>query len=199
MLKRLFDIVVSLVGLVVTLPFYPFIGLAIRLDSPGPLFYRQARSGLNGQPFQIIKFRTMVTEAERRRALSVKRDTRVTRVGRWLRRLEVDELPTLFNVLKGEMSIVGPRPELPQYIQGYTPEQSLVFSVRPGMTDLGTLRFRNETERVASADDFEQVYRDCILPEKLSLNLEYVRRRSLLFDLYIIFATLFLILHQKKR
>jgi lipopolysaccharide/colanic/teichoic acid biosynthesis glycosyltransferase len=198
MLKRLFDMVASAAGLAATLPFYPFIALAIKLDSPGPVFYRQVRVGLNGRPFRIWKFRTMVTEAERAGLLSNQGDPRITRVGRWLRRFEIDEMPTLINVLVGDMSIVGPRPEVPRYVELYTPEQRRVLSVRPGMTDLGTLRFRNETALMDSASSPEQVYLEQILPHKLSLNLEYVQRQSLFFDLYVIFATLFLILRQKK-
>ena len=198
MLKRAFDILTSLPVLAATLPLYPIIALAVKLDSPGPVFYRQTRAGFKGRPFQILKFRTMVNDVALGAALSVKGDARVSRVGKWLRRLEMDELPTLFNVLKGDMSVVGPRPELPQYVQHYTPEQRQVLSVRPGMTDLGTLRFRNETHLMDGGGDSEQVYREHILPEKLNLNLEYLKRRSLFFDLYIIFATLFLVLRQKK-
>ena len=198
MLKRFFDIVASFVGLVVTIPFYPFIALAIKLDSPGPVFYLQDRVGLKGKDFRILKFRTMATGADRQQLITGTEDSRITKAGRWLRRFELDELPTLFNVLKGEMSIVGPRPEAKRIVEHYTQEQRRVLSVRPGMTDLGTVRFRSEAKLLADGSDFEGIYLKHILPEKLKLNLEYIQRRNFFFDLYIIFSTLFLILRQKK-
>jgi len=197
-MKRLLDIVASAVGLMVTLPFYPLIAMAIKLDSPGPVFYRQARVGLNGRPFTILKFRTMASGADQQKVISVKGDSRVTRVGRWLRRFDVDELPTLVSVLRGDMSIVGPRPEIPSYVQHYTPEQRRVLAVRPGMTDLATLRFRNEADLLADGLDLEKVYREQIMPKKLQLNLDYVDRQSLILDLRIILQTLWLIVRQSK-
>ena len=195
---RLFDILASLAGLAVTLPLYSLMALAIKLDSPGPVFYRQVRVGLDGRPFTILKFRTMVNDAEREGSITVKEDTRVTRVGRWFRRFEVDELPTLLNVLKGDMSIVGPRPEVPEYVQLYTQEQRRVLSVRPGITSHATLRFRNEAEFLSEADDLERAYLDQVMPEKIRLSLDYINRRSILFDLRIIFETLFLVVRQSK-
>lgn len=197
-MKRLFDIVVSSLGLMFTIPFYPLIFLAIKIDSPGDIFYSQVRVGLNGMPFTILKFRTMVTDADSQRHISVKGDHRVTKCGKFLRRFEIDELPTLFNVLKGDMSIVGPRPEIPIHVQHFTPEQLRVLSVRPGVTDLGTLQFRDEGDLMADSDDVEGVYLGGILPDKLRLNLEYIDRQSFIFDLRIIFATLYLIMHQRK-
>ena len=140
----------------------------------------------------------MVRDADKQRPISVRGDARITSVGRWLRRLEVDELPTLLNVLRGDMSIVGPRPELPLYVQRYTPEQRRVLSVRPGITDLGTLRFRHEADLLTDADQFEEVYQEYIMPEKLRLNLEYIDRRSLLLDLRILLQTLSLIIRKSK-
>ncbi len=198
MLKRLLDIFASLAGLAITLPLYPFIALAIKLDSPGPVFFHQKRAGLNGKPFSILKFRTMVTSTERQRPISVKEDPRVTSVGRWLRRYEIDELPTLLNVLIGHMSIVGPRPELPMYVEHYTPEQQRVLSVRPGMTDLGTLRFRNETDLLVDGRYSAETYLQEVLPRKLRLNQEYIDKRSIAFDLQIILKTLTLVVRQKK-
>ena len=198
MLKRFFDILASLAGLAVTLLLLPFIALAIKLDSPGSVFYRQLRVGLHGAPFPILKFRTMVVGDDGDRPISVKGDGRVTRVGKWLRRFELDELPTLLNVLMGHMSIVGPRPEIPRYVQRYTAEQRQVLSVRPGMTDPGTLRFRSEASLLPDGEHAERVYLEQILPEKLRCNLEYIDRKSVLFDLRIIFETLAMVLRHGK-
>ena len=198
MLKRAFDAVASSVGLLLICPFYPLVALAIKLDSPGPVFFTQARVGLNGSSFQFIKLRTMVQDAEGQSPITMKGDPRLTRVGQWLRRRKLDELPSLFNVLRGDMSIVGPRPELRRYVSRYTPEQQRMLAVRPGLTDLGTLSFDNEAELLGDANRLEAVYLEQILPEKIRLNLEYVDKRSFLFDLRIIFATLFLIVRKKR-
>ena len=196
--KRLFDVIACLGGLAVTLPLYPFIALAIRLESPGPILFRQRRVGLHGRPFHIIKFRTMVGSAAEGGPITVKGDSRITTVGKWLRRIKLDELPTLLNVLKGDMNVVGPRPEIPLYVQHYTPEQQRVLSVRPGITDLGTLRFNDEAELLASGD-YHDVYVEKVIPEKLRLNLEYIDNRSFFLDLRIILKTFALIGGQKQR
>ena len=154
-MKRLFDILTAFTGLMVTLPIYPFVALAIKLGSPGPVFYRQVRIGLNGHPFAILKFCTMINGTDGERFITMKSDPRITRVGGWLRRFKLDELPTLFNVLKGDMGIVGPRPEIPLYVKSYTPEQRRVLSVRPGITDLGTLQFNNEADILTDGDAFK--------------------------------------------
>ena len=198
MLKRGFDVVVSGLGLAATSPLLLAAAVAIQLDSPGLCFYRQQRIGLNGQPFTILKFRTMVADADRGRPITIGGDDRITRIGGWLRRFKLDELPTLWNVLKGDMSLVGPRPEIPLYVERYTPEQRRVLSVRPGITDSATLRFDNEAELLADADGYEATYVTRILPEKLRLNLEYVDSRSFLTDLRMIFATLFLMAKRKN-
>jgi len=197
-LKRAFDVVASFIGLLLICPFYPLVALAIKLDSLGPVFFTQARVGLNGVSFRIIKLRTMVQDAEGQRPITMKEDPRLTRVGRWLRRRKLDELPSLFNVLRGDMSIVGPRPELERYVSPYTQDQRRILAVRPGITDLGTLRFDNETDLLADSDRIEEVYLEQILPEKIRLNLEYVDKRSFFFDLRIIFETLFLIVSRKR-
>lgn len=197
-MKRAFDVVASFVGLLLICPLYPLVALAIKLDSPGPVFFTQARVGLNGASFKIIKLRTMMQNAEGQSPITMKGDPRVTRVGRWLRRHKLDELPSLFNVLRGDMSIVGPRPELQRYVRRYTQDQQRILAVCPGITDLGTLRFDNETDLLADADHIEEVYLEQILPEKIRLNLEYVDKRSFLFDLRIIFETLFLIVTKKR-
>lgn len=168
----------------------PCIALAIKLDSSGPVFFRQARVGLHGRTFKILKFRTMIVNADMLDPITVGADARITRVGSWLRRFKLDELPTLLNVVNGNMSIVGPRPELPKYVQQYTLQQKRVLSVRPGITDPGTLRFDDEAWILDDANDPERTYIEQILPEKLRLNLEYIDNRSFLYDLRIIFKTL---------
>lgn len=199
MLKRLFDVLASGAALTLLSPVFLGIAVLVALDSSGPVFYRQLRIGRGEKPFRIFKFRTMVDGADRQGPpISVGGDPRVTRVGQFLRRFELDELPTLFNVFAGDMSIVGPRPETPKYLSFYTPAQRRVFSVRPGMTDLGTLNFRNEGRLLAQAKDPETLYVERILPEKLKLNLEYIERHGFFYDLVLIFKTLALIAGQKK-
>lgn len=199
MVKRSFDCVASGLALLLLAPLLALIALLIKLDSRGPVFYRQWRVGRGQKPFQIYKFRTMVDRADQQGpAITIGGDRRITRVGRILRRFELDELPTLLNVLKGDMSIVGPRPELPKYLPYYREEHKRVFLVKPGMTDLGTLRFRDEAKILMQADDPERVYVKYILPEKLKLNLEYIERQSFWYDLNLILKTLSLIVHQPK-
>jgi lipopolysaccharide/colanic/teichoic acid biosynthesis glycosyltransferase len=196
--KRLFDAIASLLALAVLSPFFLVIAALIKLDSPGPVFFRQQRLGQGARPFMIYKFRTMQADAPARGPrITVHADPRVTRLGRMLRRFDLDELPTLLNVLRGEMSFVGPRPELPEYLPYYSDEQKQVFTVRPGLTDPGTLAFRNEA---ALLDDTraEDVYAREILPRKLALNLEYIRSRSLLADAAIIARTLAAVVFQTK-
>lgn len=196
--KRLFDIIAAAAALVVLSPLYLFIAAIVRCDSPGPVLFTQFRLGRGGRPFIIYKFRTMVwNAADTGPGITVDRDRRITRIGRALRRYELDELPTLWNVLKGDMSIVGPRPELPKYLSYYTDTERRILEVRPGMTDLGTLEFRKEAA-LLDGDDPEGVYVRQILPHKLALNLEYVRRHGLLTDLGIIARTLAAILVQPK-
>jgi lipopolysaccharide/colanic/teichoic acid biosynthesis glycosyltransferase len=197
-LKRAFDIVAALGGLALGLPFYAPIALAIKLGSRGGVFYTQERIGLHGRPFRILKFRTMVQDADGEGAITYKNDARITRVGHWLRRFKLDEWPTLLNVLKGDMSVVGPRPEIPLYVDQYTPEQRRTLSVRPGITDPGTLRFNYEAGIMSDRDRSGAVYLEKVLPEKLRLNLEYLDKRSFFQDLSIIFATMLLIVRQRR-
>ena len=197
MLKRTFDIVLSTGGILALLPLFPFVAIAIRIDSSGPIFYLQDRAGRNGRIFRIIKFRSMVVGADRQSNHAGPADSRVTRIGSILRRTKFDEMPTLVNVLKGDMSFVGPRPPLPQDLVYYTSEQRHVLSVRPGITDLATLQFDDEIRLMEGVDRVDEFYVEQILPAKLSLNLEYIRRRSFWFDLRIIFATLFLMIRRK--
>jgi len=167
------------------------VAASVALDSPGPVFFRQVRVGRGFRPFRIIKFRTMVEDAARRGGpLSIGADPRVTRVGRWLRRLKLDELPQLFNVLAGDMSLVGPRPEVPEYVERYRADYADILTVRPGMTDLASLKYRDESALLAAAADPGAEYVRVILPDKIRLAREYVRRSSVLFDLSLILRTL---------
>jgi lipopolysaccharide/colanic/teichoic acid biosynthesis glycosyltransferase len=198
MAKRLFDIISSTLALVVLSPLLLALALLVKLTSTGPVLFRQRRLGRGARPFEIYKFRTMVAGADRPGpCIAVNGDPRVTRVGRFLRRFDLDELPTLFNVLKGDMSIVGPRPELPEYLSYYSDQQKRVFAVRPGLTDPGTLVFRNEAA-LLTGRDAERAYVREILPRKLALNLAYVDRQSLTYDMAIIARTLAAVLFQAK-
>jgi lipopolysaccharide/colanic/teichoic acid biosynthesis glycosyltransferase len=192
MAKRLFDIVFAGLGLLLLTPLLLGIALWIKLDSRGPVFFRQERVGRFGVPFRIHKFRTMVTDAERLGAqITVGADARITAAGRWLRASKVDELPQLWDVLRGAMSLVGPRPEVPRYVALYPPAmRELVLSVRPGITDPASLSFRNESELLARAADPEREYVEVVMPMKLGLTADYVRHASLLGDIRLILATL---------
>ncbi|MBI5138133.1 MAG: sugar transferase [Nitrospirae bacterium] len=191
MAKRVMDVSLAFLGLVMLSPLLSLVALAIRLDSPGPVFFRQERVGRHGQIFRIHKFRTMVVDADRKGLLiSVKEDGRVTRAGRWLRRYKLDELPQLIDVLLGHMSLVGPRPEVPRYVLCYPPEvRKVVLSVRPGITDLASIEYRQEAEMLTDASDPETEYIQRILPVKLSHYEQYVRTRSFLGDMVIIART----------
>lgn len=188
--RRVFDAAVAGLGLLISSPVLLVAAVAIRLDSPGPAIFRQKRVGLNGAPFEILKFRTMRVDAEKVGAqLTVGADPRITNVGAFLRAWKIDELPQLANVVKGEMALVGPRPEVPRYVELYTPEQRRVLSVRPGITDPASIEFRNESELMVGQADPERYYREVIMPRKVQLNLDYLARRSLGTDLGILFAT----------
>ncbi len=190
-LKRIFDIVVSFVGLVILSPLFLILAIAIARDSKGPVFFKQTRVGRNEVPFKIYKFRTMVEDAEARgMQLTVGDDSRITKVGTFLRKTKIDELPQLINVFKGEMSFVGPRPEVPKYVGLYTEDQRQVLMVRPGITDLASIEYRNESELLATADNPEKVYIEEVMPRKIELNKEYIRCTSLGLDIRIIIRTI---------
>lgn len=194
MIKRLFDFLFSAVGLLVLSPFFLLVALWIKLDSQGPVFYRQERIGLKSVPFLLFKFRTMHTGADRGNAITVgHRDPRITRAGYYLRKFKLDELPQLINVLSGTMSLVGPRPELKKFVDLYTPEQLQVLTIKPGITDYASIQFRNENELLAGKPNPIDFYIREIMPVKLKLNLQYVEEQSLWVDLKIIFKTVFLI------
>ncbi|MGB7630566.1 MAG: sugar transferase [Candidatus Deferrimicrobium sp.] len=191
-MKRMFDLFFSSLGLLLFFPLFLVISVAIRLDSPGPVFFRQVRVGRYGRPFRIFKFRTMDAGAETGgRKITVGDDPRVTRAGRFLRRLKLDELPQLFNVVKGEMSLVGPRPEVPRYVEFYPEEiRRQVLSVRPGITDIASIKYRDESTLLAGAADPEGMYVNVVLPEKLKHYVRYVSERTLWLDFRIVLLTL---------
>ena len=192
MLKRTLDIATSATGLVLLAPLMLLIALSIKLDSPGPVFFRQVRVGRHGQPFCIFKFRTMTQmQASGAPQLTVATDARITRTGRWLRRSKLDELPQLIDVLRGTMSLVGPRPEVPRYVEHYPAEsRERVLSVRPGITDFASVHYRNEGELLARAADPEREYLDVILPSKLRYAMHYVDNVSVADDLRVLGLTL---------
>ncbi len=190
MLKRIFDLLASALGLIILSPIFALIALLIRLTSPGPVFYRARRVGQGGREFTLYKFRSMVADADRRGpGITAAGDPRVTSIGRVLRRTKLDELPQLWNVLRGDMSLVGPRPEDPRYVALYTPEQRRVLDVRPGITSLASIEYRNE-EAVLHGPDWEQRYIHEVMPAKLAIDLRYVQRATLFTDLLIILRTL---------
>lgn len=199
MAKRLFDIICSLLGLLILFPFLVVVALVITLDSKGPIFFLQQRIGKNGVPFFLFKFRTMHVDADKGTAITVgNRDPRITRVGYYLRKSKLDELPQLINVLRGEMSLVGPRPEVKKFVDLYTPNQRKVLDVKPGITDYASIQFRNENELLEGKSDPIEFYVREIMPVKLNLNLKYINTRSCWVDLKIIGQTVWLIITKKK-
>lgn len=191
LIKRAFDVLAASIGVVLLLPIFAAAALAVKLDSPGPVLFRQERVGRKGVLFRILKFRTMVVDAESTGQITLAKDARVTRVGAVLRHYKIDELPQLFNVIRGEMSLVGPRPEVPRYVACYPhAARKAVLSVRPGMTDWASIRFRDESALLAGAGDPERRYVEDILPVKLDYGMRYVQERGFFTDLKIIFMTL---------
>jgi len=192
MIKRTFDIVVSSLGLLVFSPLLLLVAFVIKLDSSGPIFFRQRRVGRGFRPFFIFKFRTMVHDPSGRgRLITVgDDDPRITVAGRFLRRTKIDELPQLINVLKGEMSFVGPRPELPQYVELFQKDYAEILRIRPGITDLASLKYHDEAALLKRFENPEVEYCRRILPDKISLSKEYVKKSSFTFDLALIVKTL---------
>lgn len=189
-MKRLFDIIVSALVLVVFFPFGVLIALAIKLDSKGPVFYRQQRVGLNGRLFALLKFRTMKVNADKLGKLTVgMRDPRITRVGYFLRKTKLDEFTQFWNVLVGDMSIVGPRPEVQEYVDLYTLEQRRILDVRPGITDYASIEYFHENDLLGQSDDPKRTYIEEIMPAKLALNQKYLSNPSLSHDLKIMWLT----------
>ncbi len=191
MLKRAFDIILSLFGIIIISPLILVISLLLLIDSKGGIFFIQERVGKNGKIFKLIKFRTMKVGSQRQSSLTIGgRDPRITRFGYYLRKYKMDELPQLINVIKGEMSIVGPRPELQKYVKLYNKDQLEVLKVRPGITDLASIKYRNESDLLSNSENPEKLYVSEIMPEKLKLNYEYISSRSFWSDLVIIFKTI---------
>lgn len=190
-MKRIFDLILAVIFLVLLTPLFIFIAIRIKCDSIGPVFYKQIRVGLNGKDFGIFKFRTMFVGADKKGLLTVGgNDARITRPGIFLRKYKLDELPQLINVFLGEMSIVGPRPEVRKYVDLYSKEQLQVLSVKPGITDYASIEYSRENEILARSNDPEATYINEIMPAKLALNQKYIREQSLLTDLKIILQTL---------
>ena len=196
-MKRLFDIFFSILGLVVLSPLFLVVAVWIKLDSRGPVFYRQVRVGRHNRDFRIFKFRSMRVGSDKGSLVTIGgRDPRITRSGYIIRKLKLDELPQLINVLKGDMSFVGPRPEVRHYVDYWTEEQMVVLSVRPGITDPASIKFRNENELMATAENPEEYYINVIMQEKLELYMEYVNSHSLISDIRLIFKTLWVIIKE---
>lgn len=190
-MKRLFDILASGLGLICLSPLFAVLSVWIKSDSRGPVFYRQVRVGKDNKDFRIFKFRSMRPDSDKGRLITVGgHDPRVTRSGYYIRKYKLDELPQLINVFVGDMSLVGPRPEVRKYVDMYSPEQLHVLDVRPGITSLASLRYRNENEVLAMADDPDRAYVEQVMPDKLRIDLEYVEKASLWTDICLIFSTL---------
>jgi lipopolysaccharide/colanic/teichoic acid biosynthesis glycosyltransferase len=190
-MKRLFDILVSAVVLILLFPLFLILSLAVMLGSPGGAFFRQTRVGRGGEPFQLLKFRSMRPGSEAMGQITVgERDPRITGVGHFLRKTKLDELPQLINILKGDMSIVGPRPEVPKYVAMYSAEQRIVLEVRPGLTSMASIAYINENEILGKSTDPERTYIEMVMPAKLELDLKYVGEQSMGLDLKIIFQTI---------
>jgi lipopolysaccharide/colanic/teichoic acid biosynthesis glycosyltransferase len=197
--KRILDVLGALAGLIITSPILGFCAIAIYLDSPGPVFFRQWRIGEQSKPFQIFKLRTMVRDADQKGPkLTAAGDCRITRVGKCLRKTKLDEIPQLFNVLRGEMSFVGPRPEVPEYVATYTPEQKKLLEVKPGITGPASLEFIEEEKLLTTDPDRENFYVSTVLARKLELDLVYYQTASVAMDIKLILSTLRILLRTPK-
>lgn len=190
-MKRAFDLISCTIAILLLLPFGIVVAFCIVCGSRGGVFYRQIRVGKDNKDFKLLKFRTMRPNADRQGLLiTVGADSRITRIGKFLRKYKIDELPQLFNIIKGDMSVVGPRPEVRCYVEMYDERQRLVLTVRPGLTDYASLQYISESELLAQSDDPERTYIEEIMPAKLELNLQYIEKQSFAEDLRIIFKTL---------
>lgn len=192
---RFFDIVISFIVITLLSPFFLIISLLIVIDSKGGVFYRQIRIGKNFKPFKLIKFRTMIPEADKKGLLTVgSTDSRITKVGKFLRKYKLDELPQFINVLLGHMSIVGPRPEVPKYVELYNDYQKKILSIKPGITDIASIEYFNENDILAKSEDPEKTYIEQIMPHKIELNMWYINNRNIFNYFKVIFKTLIRIL-----
>ena len=190
-IKRIFDIVMSLIGLIILGIPMIIIGIIIKLSSEGPVFYKQVRVGKSNKDFKILKFRTMIVDADKKgMQITVGKDPRITGIGHFLRKTKIDELPQLINVLKGEMSFVGPRPEVRKYVEMYNDYQKNVLKIKPGITDLASIEYRDESTLLGQSDNPEKTYIEEIMPTKLKLNLKYMQEFSFFYDIKLIFKTL---------
>lgn len=197
-MKRLFDVIASGCGLIVLSPIFVVMTIWIKLDSRGPIFYRQIRVGRNNKDFRIFKFRSMRTGSDKGSLVTIGgRDPRITRSGYFIRKFKLDELPQLINVFLGDMSLVGPRPEVRHYVDYWTPEQMHVLDVRPGITDPASIKFRNENELLEKAENPEKYYIEVIMQEKIKLYLEYVENASFWYDIKLIFKTFKVIIMER--
>ena len=190
MLKRIFDIILSLFGLIILLPFMLIIAIFIKLDSKGPVFFKQIRVTKNEREFKIFKYRTMKVGSDKYSQITVGKDNRITKIGAFLRKYKLDEIPQLINVLLGDMSLVGPRPEVPKYVALYTKEQKEILKVRAGITDYASIEFSDENDLLASEEDPEKEYIEKIMPKKIELNKKYLSEISILTDIKIILLTI---------
>ena len=190
MLKRIFDIILSLFGLIILLPFMLIIAILIKLDSKGPVFFKQVRVTKNEREFKIFKYRTMRVGSDKYSQITVGKDNRITKVGAFLRKYKLDEIPQLINVLIGDMSLVGPRPEVPKYVVLYTDEQKEILKVRAGITDYASIEFSDENDLLASEEDPEKAYIEKVMPKKIELNKKYITEISILTDIKIILLTI---------
>lgn len=190
MLKRIFDITLSLLGLILLLPFMLIIAILIKIDSKGSVFFKQVRVTKNGREFKIFKYRTMRVGSDKYSQITVGKDNRITKVGAFLRRYKLDEIPQLINVLLGDMSLVGPRPEVPKYVALYTEEQREILEVRAGITDYASIEFSNENDILADEADPEKAYIEKIMPRKIELNKKYLSEISVITDIKIILLTI---------
>ena len=192
--KRVFDVISSLVALAIFSPIFIFISVWILIDSPGGVFYKQIRVGKNRKEFGLLKFRSMRPDSDRSGQLTIGNDSRVTKVGKFIRKFKLDEVPQLINILKGEMSVVGPRPEVPKYVNLYINEQLHVLDVLPGLTDYASIEYLDEQKVLGASDDPEETYIKEVMPAKLALNLKYIQDRNFWLDIKLILKTISLIL-----
>ena len=190
MLKRIFDITLSLFGLIILLPFMLIIAILIKFDSKGTVFFKQIRITKGGKEFKIFKYRTMKAGSDKYSQITVGKDERITKIGSFLRKYKLDEIPQLINVLIGDMSLVGPRPEVPKYVALYTDEQKEILKVRAGITDYASIEFSNENDLLALEKDSEKAYIEKIMPKKIELNKKYLSEISMLTDIRIILLTI---------
>jgi len=190
-MKRLFDIFFSSIGLLILSPLFVIVALLIKSDSEGPIFFRQERIGKNYKPFRIYKFRTMTVDVEKKGSLiTACTDNRITKIGKFLRKYKIDELPQLINVLKGEMSFVGPRPEVKEYVQLFNSDYKRLLKIRPGITDPASIKYSNEEDILSLSKNCEEDYIKMILPEKIKLSLHYVDNHNFIIDLKLILKTI---------